>query len=223
MSSNLPLHAIDLPPKKMPSSGKAPVILLLHGYGSHENDLFSFAQDLHENHHIISLRAPLRLAFGGFAWYEINWNESGEKWTDVEAGLNSLSQLESFIDQLGDHYNVDTNDITLMGFSQGAIMSYAYSFRHPERLKAVVAMSGYIVKELMPLKASMDLVKKLPYFITHGAQDPVIPVSWSDQSVAYLEQLGVSHTYRKYEMPHGITPEAYQDIKAWLVNSIGVG
>lgn len=222
MSSSLPLHAIDLPPKQKPANGKAPVILLLHGYGSHENDLFSFAEDLNQNHHIISLRAPLRLGFGGFAWYEINWNESGEKWTDVDAGLKSIGLLEEFIQSMGEQYDIDTENITLMGFSQGAIMSYAYSFRHPEKLKAVVAMSGYIVQELMPAKASMALIQNTPYFITHGSEDPVIPVSWADQSVVYLEKLGVQHIYRKYQMPHGITPEAYQDIRSWLVENIGV-
>lgn len=222
MSSSLPLHAVDLPPREKPANGKAPVILLLHGYGSHENDLFSFAQDLHQKHHVISLRAPLRLGFGGFAWYEINWNESGEKWTDVDAGLESIQLLEKFIDEMGNHYDVDTQDITLMGFSQGAIMSYAYSFRHPEKLKAVVAMSGYIVQELMPSKAPMALVQKLPYFITHGSEDPVIPVSWADQSVNYLEKVGIQHTYRRYQMSHGITPEAYQDIRSWLVENVGI-
>lgn len=222
MNDALPLHAIDLPPKKQPEEGKAPVILLLHGYGSHENDLFSFAQDLNETHHVISLRAPLRLAFGGFAWYEINWNAGGEKWTDVQAGLESIEKLTQFIDQMDQHYNVDSNNITLMGFSQGAIMSYAYSFRHPERLKAVVAMSGYIVSELMPTKAPMALVQKVPYYITHGNQDPVIPVQWADQGVAYLEKLQITHTYRKYEMPHGISPDAYADLKKWLIESVGI-
>ncbi|NVK28724.1 MAG: dienelactone hydrolase family protein [Flavobacteriia bacterium] len=223
MSDSLPLHYIDLKPKNLPESGKAPVILMLHGYGSHENDLFSFAHDLNENHHVISLRAPLRLSFGGFAWYEINWNASGDKWTDVEAGLKSIETLTHFIDHLEQNFDVDATNITLMGFSQGAIMSYAYSFRHPEKLKAVVAMSGYIVSELMPSKAPLALVQKLPYFITHGTQDGVIPVSWAEQGVEYLEKLQIPHTFRTYAMPHGINPQAYADVKAWLAENVGIG
>ena len=45
------------------------VLFLLHGYGSHEEDLFSFANYLPEDYLIISLRAPLSLSFGGYAWY----------------------------------------------------------------------------------------------------------------------------------------------------------
>ncbi|TNE29253.1 MAG: alpha/beta fold hydrolase [Bacteroidetes bacterium] len=222
MSAPLPLHCVSVPPTHPAENGKSPVVLLLHGYGSHENDLFSFANDLRRTHYVISLRAPLRLGFGGFAWYEINWNESGEKWTDVEAGLNSLKLLESFIDQLEDHFPVDSNAITLMGFSQGAIMSYAYSFRHPEKLKAVVAMSGYIVSELMPKQAVMELVQKTPFYITHGTEDAVIPVSWAKQGVDYLEKLKINHVFKTYPMPHGISPEAYAELKAWLVENLGI-
>lgn len=218
MSSTLPLHCISLPPKNKPESGKAPLVILLHGYGSHENDLFSFAGDLNTHHHILSLRAPLRLGFGGFAWYEINWNASGDKWTDTEAGLKSISLLGEFIDHVEDHYPVDSSAITLIGFSQGAIMSYAYSFRHPEKIKAVAALSGYIVQELMPQKAVLDRIRHIPYLVIHGEMDPVIPVSWAEQSVAHLEKLRIPHVFRKYPMPHGINPDAYSDLKAWFVD-----
>lgn len=216
------LYAVDLPAQNPASDGKTPVILMLHGYGSHENDLFSFAQDLNKNHHVISLRAPLQLGFGGYAWYEINWNASGDKWTDVDAGLNSLEMLDTFIQNMGENYPVDPKNIVLFGFSQGAIMSYAYSFRHPEKLKAVVAMSGYIVKELMPAKAPMGMVQQLPYYIVHGTEDPVIPVAWAEQGVEYFEKLGIRHTFRKYAMPHGINPDAYRDLKEWLSSELGI-
>jgi len=53
----------------------APLILMLHGYGSDENDLFSFASELHENFCIISVRAPYQLQPYGNAWYAINFDE----------------------------------------------------------------------------------------------------------------------------------------------------
>lgn len=223
MASTLPLHCVSAAPTVQDPSGKSPVVVLLHGYGSHENDLFSFANDLRKSHYIISLRAPIRLGFGGFAWYEINWSESGEKWTDVEAGLNSMKLLEQTLDELDQHFPIDCNRITLMGFSQGAIMSYAYSFRHPEKLEGVIAMSGYIVKELMPAKAVMNRVQNIPFYITHGSEDPVIPISWAKQSVEYLEKLQISHTFRTYPMPHGISPNAYSDLKTWLVENLRIG
>ena len=54
----------------------SPLVIMLHGYGSNEDDLFSFASDLPENYKIISLRAPYPLAYGGFSWYDINLDNS---------------------------------------------------------------------------------------------------------------------------------------------------
>ena len=53
------------------NTGKAPVIILLHGYGSDHNDLFSFATYLPKTHHIIALKAPLAIPGQGNAWYSI--------------------------------------------------------------------------------------------------------------------------------------------------------
>ena len=72
-------YRIRQPLKK---SDTTPVLFLLHGYGSHEEDLFSFANYLPEEYLIISLRAPLTLGFGGYAWYSIHFNENQDKWSD---------------------------------------------------------------------------------------------------------------------------------------------
>ena len=53
---------------------KNPVIVLLHGYGSNEADLFSFATELPENHYIISARAPYDMQYNSYAWYAINFD-----------------------------------------------------------------------------------------------------------------------------------------------------
>ena len=68
--------------RPLKESDTSPVLFLLHGYGSHEEDLFSFANYLPEEYLIISLRAPLSLSFGGYAWYSIHFNEQQDKWSD---------------------------------------------------------------------------------------------------------------------------------------------
>lgn len=211
-----PLHCISLPPVKVPASGKVPVVILLHGYGSHENDLFSFAEDLNESHYIFSLRAPIHLGFGGFAWYPIQWNEDGNKWTDTDAGLESLALLEAFIEGMEEEYPVDAHQITLVGFSQGAIMSYAYSFRHPERIRKVAALSGYIAEELMPQKVALQIVQKIPFLLIHGTEDPVIPYAWAENTADKLEKLEIPHRFMGYKMAHGINPEAYRAFLDWF-------
>ena len=52
----------------------APLLVLLHGYGSNEADLFSFAAELPKSLHIVSLQAPHELGYNSYAWYNINFD-----------------------------------------------------------------------------------------------------------------------------------------------------
>ncbi|MEP2277858.1 MAG: phospholipase, partial [Maribacter sp.] len=54
---------------------KPPVLFMLHGYGSNEEDLFSFAPELPEELCIIAVRAPYILQPYGYAWYAINFDD----------------------------------------------------------------------------------------------------------------------------------------------------
>ena len=95
---NLSLYHLVRQPKT-PSS-KAPLLIMLHGYGSNEQDLFSFAGELPEDLFIISLRAPVRLEQSGFAWFEINWSGGGSgKYGDDQQALASRDAVANFIDE----------------------------------------------------------------------------------------------------------------------------
>ncbi|MEM9144014.1 MAG: phospholipase, partial [Bacteroidota bacterium] len=62
--------------------GSVPALFLFHGYGSNEEDLFSFAPELPEELCIISVRAPYTLQPFGYAWYAIHFDAEQGKWSD---------------------------------------------------------------------------------------------------------------------------------------------
>ena len=191
---------------------------MLHGYGSHENDLFSMASMLNKEFFIVSVRAPITLGFGGFAWYEINFNNIGEKMSDIPQAKDSLSKIQTFIDEVHDAYGTDPEQTHLMGFSQGCILSYGLVLNQPKRFKTVLALSGYVLKDIVPSTYKKEDLKELDFFVSHGETDEVLPVQWARQSVNMLEQLGIAHQYREYPMGHGINPECFNDMKKWLVD-----
>jgi phospholipase/carboxylesterase len=193
-----------------------PLIVLLHGYGSHEGDLFSFADSLNKHALIVSVRAPIRLPWGGFAWYNIQFDNSPKRWADPDEAKAALTQLDAFIDEVTEAYQTQKGNCTILGFSQGAILSYAYSLLHPEKIKHVLALSGYIFQDIMPATIPITAQQKLEYFVMHGTEDPVIPIDWARKSVAALEGMQLRHTYREYPMPHGISPQAFQDLLLWM-------
>ena len=82
-----------------PSSLKenAPLLIMCHGYGSDENDLFSFASELPEELMIISLRAPYAMQPYGNAWYAINFDADKGKWSDNEQAKKLLNLLTMLV------------------------------------------------------------------------------------------------------------------------------
>ena len=196
---------------------KNPLLLLLHGYGSNEADLFSFAEELPENYYIISARAPYDMQYGSYAWYAINFDADQNKFSDNEQAKISRDLIAKFIDELTQTYPIDANNVSLIGFSQGSILSYAVALSYPEKVQKVVAMSGYLNLEIVAEDYLKNTFSNLKIFASHGTVDQVIPVEWARKTPAILENLGIAVTYKEYPVGHGVAPQNFYDFKNWLL------
>lgn len=213
--TDLSLEYIVKEPKTV--SENPPLILLIHGYGSNMDDLFSFAAELPEQALIVSVQAPTALPFGGYAWYSITFDADENKFSDPVEGKASVQKLNVFLDEVIEKYNVDKNRVFLTGFSQGAILSYAFSFTFPEKAKYVVALSGYFNADFLinePVKNTVD------YFISHGTVDQVIPIEWAKKAPELLNSLGVKNSFQEYPVGHGVHPNNFYDFKDWILKRI---
>jgi phospholipase/carboxylesterase len=211
---NLSLHYLITEPKI--KKEKNPLLLLLHGYGSNEEDLFSFAKELPEDYYIVSARAPFDLMYGSYAWYTINFDADENKFSDIGQARSSRDIISNFIDELIKSYPIDSANVTLIGFSQGAILSYAVALSYPEKVQRVVAMSGYLNNEIAVDDFNENDLSKLKIFASHGTVDQVIPVEWARKSMPVLENLGIEVTYKEYPIGHGVSPQNFYDFRNWL-------
>ena len=191
-----------------------PLLVLLHGYGSNEKDLFSFADELPDDFLIISAQAPLSLGFDSYAWYSINFDDINGKFSDLEEAKVSLEKISNFIDHIKEKYQTNSEKTFLLGFSQGAILSYSLSFFHPNKVNYVVALSGYINNDLLPETISKDI--KTDYYCSHGTVDQVLPVAWARNSKPFLDNLGLTNVYSEYPVGHGVAPQNFFSFKKWL-------
>jgi phospholipase/carboxylesterase len=196
---------------------KNPLLLLLHGYGSNEDDLFSFASELPETYYIISARAPYDLQYGSYAWYAINFDADQNKFSDHEQAKVSRDLIVNFIDELIETYPIDAKDITLIGFSQGSILSYAVALSNPEKIKKVVALSGYVSEPILAENYKNNDFSNLSFFASHGTVDQVIPVEWARKTKPFLDALGIQSVYKEYPVGHGVAPQNFYDFKNWLL------
>jgi phospholipase/carboxylesterase len=198
------------------SSEASPVIIMLHGFGSDENDLFSFASELPNNYTIISLRAPLRMQPYGNAWYTIYFDNSQGKFSDTEEAIKSRELISRCIDEIVEKYNVQKDNVTLLGFSQGTILSFAVALSYPEKVKNVIGLSGYIDIDLLTKDFTKKDLSKLKVYSSHGSQDQVIPVSWARKTKPFLNQLNIDCTYSEFPVGHGVAPQNFYEFKEWL-------
>lgn len=212
---NLSLHHIVREPKI--KKDKNPLLLLLHGYGSNEEDLFSFASELPDDYYVVSVRAPYDMQFGSYAWYAINFDTDENKFSDIGQAKTSRDLIANFIDELISNYQIDTENVTLIGFSQGAILSYAVALSYPDKVQRLVAMSGYVNTEIAIDDFENNALHKLKIFASHGTVDQVIPVEWARKSIPVLENLGIEVIYKEYPIGHGVSPQNFYDFKNWLL------
>jgi phospholipase/carboxylesterase len=197
---------------------KNPLLLLLHGYGSNEEDLFSFATELPEDYYVVSARAPFDLSYGSYAWYAINFDADENKFSDIGQARASRDIIARFIDEFVANYPIDAENVTLIGFSQGCILSYAVAVSYPEKVQRVVAMSGYWNPEIAVDDYLENDCSKLRIFASHGTVDQVIPVEWARKSIPALQVLGIEIVFKEYMVGHGVAPQNFFDFKHWLTN-----
>ncbi|MCD8433080.1 alpha/beta hydrolase [Tenacibaculum finnmarkense] len=196
-----------------------PLLILLHGYGSNEDDLFSFAQELPEDLLIVSAQAPYQMGGGAFAWYAINFDAVKGKFSDLEQAATSVTKIASFIDKIKEKYNTNPDKTFVLGFSQGAILSYALSLNYPNKVQHVIALSGYIDENL--IKNQQENTKiTTDYYISHGTVDQVIPVDWARKAPVFLEENNLKNDYSEYNVGHGVAPQNFYSFKTWIENRL---
>ncbi|MHC5309933.1 alpha/beta hydrolase [Myroides sp. LJL116] len=196
-----------------------PLILLLHGYGSNEQDLFSFAQELPKEYFIVSAQAPYPVPPYGHAWYAIHFDQDANKFSDDQQAITSRDLIAQFIEELCIKYPIDKKRVNLVGFSQGAILSYAVGLSYPEKVKNIVALSGYFNANIIKSGFENNDFSRLKVFASHGSVDQVIPVQWAQQTPAILEKLNIFHQYKEYPVGHGVHPMNFQDFKEFLIKN----
>ena len=196
---------------------KNPLLLLLHGYGSNEDDLFSFASELPDEYYVISARAPYDLQYGSYAWYAINFDADQNKFSDHDQAVLSRDLVVKFLEELKSKFPIDSSNITLIGFSQGSILSYSIALSYPKIVQRVGALSGYLNLDTTIVNYQNNDFSGLKIFSSHGTVDQVIPVEWARKTDPILKSLGINSTYEEYPIGHGVSPQNFYDLKSWLL------
>jgi phospholipase/carboxylesterase len=201
------------------SEGSAPLLVMLHGVGSNEADLFGLAPYLDRRLLMASARAPVVLGPGSFGWFNIELTPLGMV-ADMEQAKRSLQLLPTFVDELIETHGADARRVYLLGFSQGAMMSLALALTEPERIAGAVIMSGRFPAQVFERELDKEAVRGKPFIVTHGLYDDVLPIANGRETKRSLEELSASVTYNEYPMGHEVSLESLRDVSAWLTAAL---
>jgi len=196
-------------------SEKPPLIILLHGVGSNEEDLFSFADELPGNYLVVSARAPITLGQGSYAWYPYDFS-GGKPVVNLEQQEKARRILVQFITQLKQQLSFNEHEIYLCGFSQGAIMTFSVGLSRPDLVKGIAIMSGRLPDGMKTMIAPKEKLQDMKVFISHGTNDQVLSIEYARKSLAYLKTLNLHPIYKEYSEGHGINNEMFKDLVNWL-------
>lgn len=197
---------------KTKTQERPPLLLLLHGYGSNENDLFAFADYLHPSFLVVSLRAPLNLPMMGHAWYSIHFDAEQGKWSDDEEAISSRKLVLQFLDELMEIHLYDRSQVHLLGFSQGAILSYSLGLTYPKRFASVIALSGYLNESITQLPQPEDAPE---LYAAHGTMDEVVPFDWGQRSAELLKQKGFVIQFDSFAVGHTVGQDGFYKLLEW--------
>ena len=188
-------------------SPESPTLMLLHGYGSNKDDLFSL-QPYFPGMNILCFQAPKTLDQGGFAWYDIDWT-NGTKIIDPAAVKDISRSVMSDLDTWKNENHI-TGKTIVGGFSQGGILSMSiYSLNY--EADAFVVMSGY----MLPEWGEFNWLKDTPILQTHGMADPVIPFEWAEAGALKLG-MNPNYSFNSYQMGHHLNAQCITDVQLFL-------
>ena len=211
----LSLVHLARPPSGAHGSGQPPLLILLHGVGSNERDLFGFAPLLDPRFQVLSVRAPLVRGPDSFAWFDVRFLPEGFA-INPEHLRASRERIVQFASEAVAAYAADPARVYLLGFSQGAIMSLATALASPAPLAGIAPLSGRVPPEVRPDIAPASELAGLPILLVHGRSDAVIPLRFAHEARDLLVTLPVALTYREYDMGHEINERALSETLHWL-------
>ena len=188
-------------------------LILLHGVGSNEQDLFSLANQLPPDYYIISPRGQFTLGPGRYAWYNVDFS-TGKPVYNTGQELSSRKAIVAFIEQVKKNYNLD--EVYLLCFIQCSIMSYTIVLLYPNEVQGIIALSGRLLEEIKPSVKKDNYLQILKVFVAHGVQDNTLPIHYARQAKDYIESLGINVSYHEYPIGHQICSNVLEDLNSWL-------
>ena len=190
-------------------------LLMLHGWTGDENSMWYFARTIPEQTAILAPRAPYPAPEGGYTWRSVTPGTWG--YPTVDDLRPAAEAFLGFVDGWAHSLGLDPHPFDLVGFSQGAALSYVITILHPKLVRTLTALSGFMPGGADGLMIP-NLLEGKPVFVAHGRQDDMVPVEKAHRSVDLLEKSGALVTYCESDGGHKVSRECLKGMELFFKN-----
>ena len=182
------------------------ILLLLHGHLGNENVMWILTKTLPENLALLAPRAPIKMGVNQYSWHKI-----GPHWPKLDVYQAVLSQLLIQVNEWREPYHLQDHQVDVMGFSQGAVMAYAFSMLYPDQVGRVAALAGFIPNQWKETFQNAAFNGKT-FYVAHGIHDEVIPIEQARKTVNWLRKQSAQVTFCEADIGHKLSAKCYKDL-----------
>ena len=197
------------------------LLVLMHGVGSNEQDLFSLAPQIPDRFHVLSLRAPFRMGPGSHAWFDFSIEPNGERTINEAQEAQSRALVAQTIQSASEQLGIPPERVVVGGFSQGGIMALSLLLSRPELMRAAVVWHSRLLPQIVPHIAAPDAFHGKHLWVSHGTHDNVIPLAAAQSIRRQVQALPLHLAYEEFASAHEIRPAELAHTVAWLQGLYG--
>jgi phospholipase/carboxylesterase len=210
---DLPLSFVHRPADP---SAEPWLLVLMHGVGSNEQDLFGLAPYVPKNFHVLSLRAPYAMGPSAYGWFAFTVDAQGERTINETQEVASRQVLAQTLALAAQQLSIPTERVVVGGFSQGGIMSLSLLLTQPALIHAAMVMHSRLLTQIVPLVVAADELQGKQLWLSHGTYDQVIPLAAAHVIRDLVKTLPIDLAYTEYPSAHEIIQEELSEAMEWL-------
>lgn len=189
------------------SRAGVPSLLLLHGTGGNENDLWPLGEALAPGAALLSPRGKVlengvprffrRLAEGVFDLADLRFR---------------ARELADFVAAARKAYDLGETPPVAVGYSNGANIAAAMMLLFPGSLGGAL-----LLRPMVPLVPdTLPALDGVPVLIAAGQHDPIVPASQPQELAELLREAGADVTLHRSDAAHGLTREDLELGERWM-------
>ncbi|MDO9360773.1 MAG: phospholipase [Polaromonas sp.] len=192
------------------------LLVLMHGVGSNEADLFGLAPYVPDNFHVVSLRAPYAMGPSAYGWFEFTVGPRGERTINEAQEAASRETVARTLEAAAYQFSVPPARVVAGGFSQGGIMALSLLLTQPQLIHAAMVMHSRLLPQVVPLQAPAAALEGKHLWLSHGTNDQVIPLAAAHAIRDLADTLPIELAYAEYPSAHEIIQEELAEAMGWL-------